>query len=325
MMYGYNGPSNAVKNTVFVNHRIINRSSRSYSDFRVGTFNGFDLGNSQDDFIGSDSTLQLNYVYNGDSFDEDNGGASGFKDNPPAFGVTYLNQSVNSMMYFQFGNGALGNPSNDQEHYDLLNATWKDGSHLVYGENGHQSAVQPPYASTNFMYSGDPVTGTGWTEFNVGHTPGDKRTVSATTGHSLQPGEEFVLDVAYVLSDTNGDNLQNISSLKANVAAIRQFYDNQNYPSFASGCTLTSIEEEVTSTASDEVSVFPNPSKGIFNISSQAPFVSLTVYSLDGRKIMELHEEGQQSTVDLSNQSKGIYFIHTTIGSRTSVHKVVLQ
>jgi hypothetical protein len=57
-----------------------------------------------------------------------------------------------------------------------------------------------------------------------------------------------------------------------------------------------------------EINVYPNPSNGIFNIKAQSGISSLTIYSLDGRKVFEASANNQSfMSFDLSGHSSGIY------------------
>lgn len=52
--YVYSSADEDLWNTVFTNHRFINRSGSSFTNVRIRTFNDFDIGCSSDDFAGCD-------------------------------------------------------------------------------------------------------------------------------------------------------------------------------------------------------------------------------------------------------------------------------
>ncbi len=90
------------------------------------------------------------------------------------------------------------------EYYNYLRGIWKDGTKMLYGGNGHQSAgaVGP---ACDFMFPGDsdPLNwGTGgqppnggynqdglyWTEKNAGNNPDDRRFMQSAGPFTLEPG-----------------------------------------------------------------------------------------------------------------------------------------
>lgn len=74
----------------FYQYQIINRSTHTYHNFRVGLWTDADLGGATDDRIGCDVQRGLGYMYNGDDFDDDSNGNSGYGANPPAVGFDFV-------------------------------------------------------------------------------------------------------------------------------------------------------------------------------------------------------------------------------------------
>lgn len=70
--------------------------------------------------------------------------------------------------------------------------------------------------------------------------------------------------------------------------------------------------------------VYPNPSTGIFHLESlsEEP-MEVEVYDQKGSRIQL--ENPFNSTIQLENQTPGIYFIHVKQGDQFWVKKVVLQ
>jgi Secretion system C-terminal sorting domain len=91
MAYAYNCPSDsAINNTVFLDYTIYNRSNLTYDSTYLGFWADLDIGNAEDDYVGSDVERGTFYGYNGDNLDEDNSGVLGYQNYPPAQGVTFL-------------------------------------------------------------------------------------------------------------------------------------------------------------------------------------------------------------------------------------------
>ena len=62
----------------------------------------------------------------------------------------------------------------------------------------------------------------------------------------------------------------------------------------------------VTETAKQSTTVFPNPSKGVFNLKSNKKATSVEVYSAEGRLVKQ---EKAVQLVDITNQPKGVYIL----------------
>lgn len=91
MAYAFNcNTSDAFDNSIFLNYKIINRSSNSYTDVYTGIFTDLDLGNPTDDLIECDVQRGCYFAYNGDDNDEAGSGVSGYGENPPAQAVVIL-------------------------------------------------------------------------------------------------------------------------------------------------------------------------------------------------------------------------------------------
>ncbi|MGZ4067343.1 MAG: Periplasmic ligand-binding sensor domain-containing protein [Bacteroidia bacterium] len=170
--------SNQVLNyTTFHNYKIINRSSNKYDSTVLGLWMDTDLGNYQDDYIGCDVMNNYGYVYNGDNYDEDFGGFTGYHDKLPAFSCGILSgpqgdvgdmrdnnnngiidePNEKCMMnhfgnYTNTGDAQTGNPSinQPQQYYNFISSKWKNGTPITFGSNGTVSAG----AICNHLYPG---------------------------------------------------------------------------------------------------------------------------------------------------------------------------
>lgn len=182
----------ALDNTVFVNYRIVNRSANIFTDSYLGVWTDFDLGNAQDDFLGSAPEQNMYFAYNGDAFDQSQGGAIGYQDLLPAQAVVFLagpyldpngiddlpsitpghfnaygfgdtsivdneRLGMTSFMYHNNSIGVTGDPSTDADYYNMLRGQWKDGSATVYGGTGYTSGCTAPFScvQASYMFSGD--------------------------------------------------------------------------------------------------------------------------------------------------------------------------
>lgn len=78
-----------------------------------------------------------------------------------------------------------------------------------------------------------------------------------------------------------------------------------------------------------EVVVYPNPSKGVFNLDLKSQIKNITVVNTLGAIIYEENIETSSTittkTVDLSNYTNGVYFINVSDDNGSSSYKVVLD
>jgi len=101
----------------FYNYEIINWSTDKLDSTYFTVWDDCDLGNYQDDYIGCDVKRGLGYQYNGDNFDEDGSGITGYHDKLPAIGCDF----------FQGPYADVGDHI-DNDRDSCVDCTWKIGS-----------------------------------------------------------------------------------------------------------------------------------------------------------------------------------------------------
>jgi hypothetical protein len=74
----------------FYNYEVINWSTDKLDSTYFTVWDDCDLGNYQDDYIGCDVKRGLGYQYNGDNYDEDFGGFTGYHATLPAIGCDFF-------------------------------------------------------------------------------------------------------------------------------------------------------------------------------------------------------------------------------------------
>ncbi|MDY0142055.1 MAG: T9SS type A sorting domain-containing protein [Bacteroidales bacterium] len=91
MAYGFGcSESESFDNTIFINYKIINRSTYTLYETYIGSFTDFDIGFPNDDYIGCNVEKGAFFGYNGDDFDETANGINGYGEFPPAQAVVIL-------------------------------------------------------------------------------------------------------------------------------------------------------------------------------------------------------------------------------------------
>ena len=95
------------------------------------------------------------------------------------------------------------------------------------------------------------------------------------------------------------------------------------------GTTITTLSVTVTGInefASSEIKIYPNPTTGIFSIENKgAEIQKIKIYNLLGEQIMvEKISKDSKQVIDLSNQTKGVYFIEIIGTNNTSIIKKLI-
>jgi hypothetical protein len=195
--------------------------------------------------------------------------------------------------------------------------TWSQGA--VYG--GANCAVVNPV----FMYSGDPVTNTGW--INV--VPRDQRIIQSSGPFTLEKNKPVDILVAHLVG--RGNSPLNSITVAKNYAVSTGKYYGLNFPDPA----LTGIRDlsnNITDFRLDQN--YPNP----FNPSTKIRFsiktnslVTLKVYNILGKEVaVILNEEKRPGSYELDfsagkfNLASGVYFYRMQAGTFTSVKKMIL-
>jgi hypothetical protein len=97
-----------------------------------------------------------------------------------------------------------------------------------------------------------------------------------------------------------------------------------NIDDFVISGTLSSENFEL-----NNVFVYPNPSKGIFNISlGNLQPTEIEVYDLTGKKVYEKKEviiSNFETKIDLSNVTKGIYFVKIIDNNQSTVKRIIKE
>ena len=223
-----------LNHSIFLELDIINKSQNDYHNLRIGKWLDPDLGNYNDDYVGSAPDLNAFYTYNGDDNDE---GGGGYGNNIPVIATTFLNQDLSSYMYYENTlDQTTGNPFDSLHFYQYCMATWGDGTPVTYGGNGYGGTTP-----TNFMYPGDPNIPGEWSMIDIGFPLGDKRHVGAVGPFDLNPGETLQVDMLMsVHFSPSGNNLESVTTMLTEIPLIQARYDNDfaNLPCLPTpGCT----------------------------------------------------------------------------------------
>ena len=229
--------ADALGSTTFYRYTIINKGGATIEDTYVSIFVDPDLGDFEDDYVGSDAALGLGYVYNSVNEDDQFGTA------PPAVGFDFFQGPIvpdgndagsdpdtlgtSAFSYFQNSAPAgEGDPDNGVEIYNYQQGLWADGTTMrAYGDGYRETQGE----ETVFAFPGDPVTDQTWSEVNPGagapnNIAGDRRFAIHTGPFTLnnRDSQDIVFGIVYGRGSTN---IGSITALRAADQLAQAAYD----------------------------------------------------------------------------------------------------
>ena len=248
----YNIPGD-LANATFYRYKLVYKGKAPMTNVWFGNWTDPDLGHATDDYVGSDTTLGLGFVYNGDNDDE---GSEGYGTAPPALGYTYFQGplvdadgidnnhdgtvdeegerlKMTRFLYYNGDSGDFGNPRDlTDDWYNYVRGIWKDGSKMCFGGNGFNPTNCEK--TTDFMWPGDPVTGAFWSDRNIdnmgtANPPSDRRFVMSTGPFTMNPGDTQELFVG-IITGFGADNLDSITKMREATRNITAFFDTGVVP-----------------------------------------------------------------------------------------------
>jgi len=93
-------------------------------------------------------------------------------------------------------------------------------------------------------------------------------------------------------------------------------------------CNVAVANLSVNQNKALQVSVYPNPTKGIININladANSDKTILNLYDIQGRKILSKESHNSQETLNIENLSDGIYMLSIESGNLKTTKKVILS
>lgn len=231
MMYANECSSDGlVDNTIFLKYIGKNNSTSALDSFHLGMWTDFDLGCYSDDYVGSLPSHNSFYVYNQNANDGQSGcsGTPSYSTNIPIQSVTFLNQAsdfytsyyVNNIGGNTGGLPTFNDPTTTLTYYNLLTGTWVDGTPQTYGGNGYGGATP-----TNVVFDGNPAIATDWTMADSFPNGADVRMIGAVELPSVQLGQEFTVEFAYITHENIPHPNPDIVPIGQRISQIQTHYD----------------------------------------------------------------------------------------------------
>ncbi len=349
--WGYNNPG--YQDIQFFKWEVINRNIDSWDSAYFAIVSDTDLGGADDDYLGCDTNRNLSYCYNADN--DDSGNNYGYGINPPAVGFIFLKgaydkNSVPPVSYKMTSSIAFHthigeceyDPANSYQSHNYLKGLKRDGTPWVVAN------TNPPQI-TKFIFSGEPETNQGWTEYGgwvancygslygPQYTPspsGDRKLVISSGACNLvvNPGDTQKIVAAQLIA-RGSSNLNSVTILKQLADITIQLYNS----GFVIGVEPVSSEVPNTFMLYQN---FPNPFNPVTKIKfdiplsplssvGEGPGVRLVIYDILGREIAVLVNNNlkpgtYEADWDASNFSSGIYFYSIITKDFTDTKKMVL-
>jgi hypothetical protein len=213
--YAYNDET-----AVYVKYKLYNKGSNQISDFYMSFWVDPDLGGTLDDVVGCDTLNNVIFCYNGGPDD------TVYGSRPPAWGGMVVSGPVvpspGGVASFDFhalqGYRNLGmtaftkyvtgaDPVSAATSYNFMRGLNADGAPYTYDGR-----------AVRYMYSGDPMTGTG----DVDATPGDVRMMATFGPVNFYPGDsqQLVLKFAVGQAWNPAASVQDLKSILATNPAL---------------------------------------------------------------------------------------------------------
>jgi hypothetical protein len=131
---------------------------------------------------------------------------------------------------------ATTSPDEAIHFYNYLKSTWKDGTHVYYGNRGYYLGGADTDVPANYMFPGTSDVcgyGTGgvpqpdWSEESAGIAPGDRRFVMSSGPFTLQPGAVNAMTIGAVWARAaTGGPYQSVALMKDADDLAQQLFDN---------------------------------------------------------------------------------------------------
>lgn len=311
MLYGYNSSDPVLDETVFLNLEIYNRSNMNYDSVYFGLFVDMDLGNYIDDYVGYDSVNHVFYTYNANAVDAVYGNVV------PTQSCISLNNVPLKFLYYSNDTSNQGNPIGASEYYQYLKGEWRDGSPMTYGGSGSGGSTP-----SNFMFTGYPESGTGWTENGSANIPGDRRGLMSFGPFTFGSQEQICYDFAFPFANGTGSPLNSLQNVRTRCTALQAMYD-----SCSCDCSFHTRIPEISNDFT--LKFYPNPSTGKFEVNTSSLSLKkedkLQVYSSIGELIFETSNVLGNTVINLSDYSDGIYFARIASKGKVYSSKLIKQ
>ncbi len=120
-----------------------------------------------------------------------------------------------------------------------------------------------------------------------------------------------------------GETGQSFTATNTGNYAVEITVDSCTQTSFCESVTVVGIKEQVENT----ISIYPNPTSGLITVDlgNNSSLVSYKITTIDGKMVEAGYTSNNLISIDLGNESRGVYFISIHQADSENVFKVVKQ
>ena len=212
-----------------------------------------------------------------------------------------------------FGNDVNGTDAGLARIYYFSVNSWLQVGQDIYGESGDESgrsislnedgsvvAVGAPYYSSE---------------------KGRVRVYQNINGDWVQFGEDIEGETAY---EESGESVS--LSYDGSVVAVGAPYNSTNAINQGVVRVYNNPFTDISDFSNSEVSVYPNPTKGLVHIeSSTLKAKTITVSSITNKTVIEKEITGKNESIDLSDFEKGVYILRIQMNGKTITTRIIKE
>lgn len=314
--FAYNtGGNSPLDRAVIVKMTVAHRGFDVLDSVYFGLHADFDLGNPNDDFMGSFSSPDMLFAYNGDADD-----AGGFGTKTPAVGAVLLRGPIvagTDTLYVAPQRHAMILPVtaglSAQGFYHILQGRFPDGA---------------PAPNDGRMYPGDPTLPGGASEIHTGSMPGERVGVASFGPLRLVPGAVNEMIVAFFYSFEPGRSpKEQASRLIQEAGEIQEAFDNC-FADIPTECGYV-LDSRAPVLRQNALTAFPSPANTVLNVRSETEGLrSVRLMDAAGTTVLETHagNSSEQVQLNTSRLPAGMYFLHAAFADQSvAVVRVVVQ
>lgn len=281
-LYAWSKEFSNCADAVNYEYKIINKNRNAWTDMSAALWSDTDLGTSINDKAGTDSLLNLIFVYNGGNVDPIYGTA------PPSVGYVIKEASGHGLQKSDYASkwGCPEDcPIDSLQRYRVMHGLRVDGSRWVNPVTNTQ---------TNFPHSGDPVSQSGW----IDSTQGERYCIIGSIFGNVLPLDTIEFSMVTFIK-RGGNNLLSVAELKNCVSSV------------------ISVNNQASELSEDFMLYqnYPNPfnqqTKIKYNIIKNDKY-KLEIYDILGKKVDEIFNKSYkvgnyEINYNAGNLSSGIY------------------
>lgn len=255
---------------------------------------------------------------------------------------------MSKFMYFNNNTDSInGNPSVGDDSYQYLSGAWRNGTPWTYGGDGTTGSIACDFInpgtsdSSGFGVGGNfnnPIYMPVWDEISENSVPDDRRGLGSYGPFNFLPGATQEIDFAYIYGRaTSGGNLASVDVMKNHIDSIRQKFDFAPF-NVITGCGCNGTTDINSLAVNNTFSIYPNPVSDNITIEfdlTETKNILIEIKNSLGQTVKTIENSAfsngknktstklSRMTIDVSEFSKGLYFLQLQIAKNIMSKKFV--